>query len=157
MLHQLYVHPWYKVELEDKFELERVDGIENHFCKPDGGLWTSTFDERIGSAWLQSDYVEKNKKAVGYLLKVKSEARVLEVNSVKYAKEVAQKYFVNDSLGANEYDYEKMSLEYDGVRVSEEALLQQSPFREWEIECTLWFNSKVLSVEKVIDVQKWMK
>ncbi|MFE4522464.1 hypothetical protein ACFRCQ_09970 [Cytobacillus firmus] len=55
---QLYVHPWYK---EETFSIAKVDPIENYLNKPEGGLWSSTYDEEFGSEWVKSEFVALRK------------------------------------------------------------------------------------------------
>lgn len=150
MRKQLYVHPWFKKE--EQFSLNCVDSIENHLSKPDGGLWTSTFNEEFGSEWLKSEFIEFKEGMKGYIFEVFDDANILYVDSLEIANIVAKEYFVERVMTTSVYDFEKMSLEYDAINLKGEALSRHSPFSEWYIESTLWFNVKKLRIIDMVDV-----
>ncbi|PKR82397.1 hypothetical protein [Heyndrickxia camelliae] len=152
MVTQLYIHPWYK---EDEFSLKKVEPIENYLSKPNGGLWTSSYNPDFGSAWLKSGYVEIKNGIEGYLINVSNDAKVLYVDTLEKAKEVAKKYYLGSFLTTDIFDFEKMSKEYDGINVSNGGLLKISPFWEWNIESTLWFNVSKLEVTETLKVLKF--
>lgn len=149
---QLHLTPWYE---KRNFALNQVHPIKNHLHKPEGGLWTSSYNQKIGSEWLQSDFVELKSGCRGTLLQVVGNPNILSIKTVEQAKKVASTYFLGQVLTLNCYDYEKMTEYYDGIRIYGEALHEGSPFWEFNLESTLWFNVNHLRVLEKIVVLKY--
>ncbi|MGD7047038.1 hypothetical protein FZC83_02180 [Rossellomorea marisflavi] len=149
---QLHLTPWYE---ENEFNLEKVECIKNHLAKPEGGLWTSTFNPDTGSEWIQSPFVDLFDNSKGTLIEVIGSPNILQIDSVEKAQNISDKYFFKSVLTTPCYDYEKMSEEFDAIRVSGEGLNKSSAFREYFVESTLWFNTKYLEVYGSINVLKY--
>jgi hypothetical protein len=120
------------------------------FCKPAGGLWTSTY------TWGKSDWVRwcidesfrRPMELKWYVLRPASTARIYTINSFKdlvalpmqKVPPTFEKY-----VGLLSYpDFEGLSQKYDGIhltRKGERATRWSQPsLYGWDCESTLWFR-----------------
>lgn len=142
----------------------RIQPIRNrpHFCKPLGGLWTSTFDLQRGSDWIQwclyeQFNVPKDNVWNGYILIPARDARLFIIDSEQDLIDMLSWY---GELPAPEYDYnrypnfENMLSDFDGIRLTEQGeketrLSRPHNLYGWDCESTLWFRWKFTDVEHV--------
>lgn len=116
--------------------------------KPMNGLWTSTLDPTIGSAWIQ--LLDKSKVAKEgatfdvYVVRPFKVLRVYELNTVQDFSQLVGTY---PRWTTNEfqhpYDVEAMARDYDCIHLTKEGALNLtrcSTLATWEVESTLWLN-----------------
>lgn len=101
MLLQLYAHAWFK---QDPFSLERVVPVENYLDKPEGGLWTSTYNEIYGSDWLKSNTTEIKRGTKGYILEANAYANLIKVDTMQKALEISKGYYIDRFMSKNILD-----------------------------------------------------
>jgi hypothetical protein len=154
-----------------EFDLSKVEPIKNRHNRPFGGLWTSTYRVDIGSEWLQSQLCVLTSDSVGFIFECDTEARVLEIMNVSDAVDVLDKYCLEVlispptrpdgeeiALGHYKIDFESMAQIYDAIHVAGEAvrIYEQhngrfSPFADWLVDSTVWFNTKHLKLIGTLD------
>lgn len=146
--------------------------------KPDGGLWTSTFDPRIGSAWLRwccFNYDAENKARPYWLLTPKT-CNVAVVHSLDDLKHLLERYGftpewwpralgrrknVEEFVDFDRYlDFAKMVSEYDAIHMTREGQwathLSRPNLYGWDCESTLWLKWSFKKVERVRGKSKWL-
>ncbi len=121
------------------------------FVKPKGGLWTSTYDERLGSDWIQWCLSEefRGPEFDCWLLRPREGAKVYTIDSLADLIDLVYAY---GALRNSHADYEKIARDYDGVRLTKEgqwATRFSYPYSlyGWDCESTLWFRWCFESVE----------
>jgi hypothetical protein len=146
--------------------------------KYNGGLFSSTYlGEEIGSQWIQwclfNEFnVPENGIWNGYLIDVKSDARIYVIDSVEDMERLYDQYGFNDyNIDAMEsIDYHRVSQDYDAVHLTDRGqVVTRHPylFREnssnkinyrsmysWDCESTHFFRNvfdKVKQVKLKID------
>ncbi|MEI2319015.1 hypothetical protein [Bacillus paramobilis] len=156
------------------FNKSKFEPISNHLNRPEGGLWTADYNTEDGSTWLLSGHVDfKYGNPLGFIFNVKPEANILILNTVKDALEILPSYFISTfapantingieiNIGIDKIDFEKMSQTYDAISVSHEVANGDSkhdgrfsPFADWGIASTLWFNIDNLELENELSTEE---
>ncbi|EEM02320.1 hypothetical protein bmyco0002_53290 [Bacillus pseudomycoides] len=113
----------------------------------------------------------------GSILEVKPEAKILSIHTIEDAFGIFPDYLIcnsipasknangiETSLGVYEFDFEKMAQTYDAISVSREVTNgddqyngQFSPFADWGIASTLWFNTNHLELVKELTTEQLKK
>ncbi len=145
--------------------------LDINFYKPNGGLWSSELISRIYciSEWhdylLYEDQETASYKNInaGAIFTLKSNARILNIDSEKKIIELSQKYpswhyilthYDNPKL--NIIDFEALSKDYDGVEVSINKLGYNEPgltFSSWSVNTLLLFNLNCIEKYQSIDIE----
>lgn len=145
--------------------------LDINFYKPNGGLWSSEFISRIYciSEWhdylLYEDQETASYKNInaGAIFTLKSNARILNIDSEEKIIELSQKYpswhyilthYDNPKL--NIIDFEALSKDYDGVEVSINKLGYNEPgltFSSWSVNTLLLFNLNCIEKYQSIDIE----
>ncbi|MGQ8855396.1 hypothetical protein [Bacillus sp. SRB_8] len=149
------------------FNKSQFEPISNHLSRPEGGLWTADYSVEDGSTWLLSGHVDfEYSNPLGFVFNIKPEANILTLNTVQDALEILPSYLISTfiqaptnlrgkevAIGVYEIDFEKMSQTYDAISVSHDVANGEiqhngkfSPFADWEIASTLWFNTNHLEL-----------
>ncbi|MDP7989457.1 hypothetical protein Q9B79_06620 [Bacillus sp. MHSD_36] len=161
---------------DNPFDKSQFEPVSNWLDRPDGGLWTADYNEGNGSAWLSSGtfHFESDNPPVGYVFSVNSQANILNLNTVKDALDSFPNYYIStfspapirldgteSHIGKYKIDFEKMAQTYDAIRVSHEVANgdvqhngKYSPFAEWRIASTLWFNTNHLEQTDELSTEK---
>lgn len=145
--------------------------LDINFYKPNGGLWSSELISRIYciSEWhdylLYEDQETASYKNInaGAIFTLKSNARILNIDSEEKIIELSQKYpswhyilthYDNPKL--NIIDFEALSKDYDGVEVSINKLGYNEPgltFSSWSVNTLLLFNLNCIEKYQSIDIE----
>lgn len=145
--------------------------LDINFYKPNGGLWSSEFISRIYciSEWhdylLYEDQETASYKNInaGAIFTLKSNARILNIDSEEKIIELSQKYpswhyilthYDNPKL--NIIDFEALSKDYDGVEVSINKLGYNEPgltFSSWSVNTLLLFNLNCIEKYQSVDIE----
>lgn len=130
--------------------------------KPHGGLWTSTYDARYGSDWVQWCLGEEfrmpeDNRWKGYLLYPKSYARILEIDSYRDLERLMGEYEHSPYLQTlnptgfripgilRGLNYERLSHRYDAIHLTRRGQME-THFSDdyslygWDCESTLWLR-----------------
>lgn len=138
--------------------------IENKkmFPKPDGGTWTSSFEEESGSSWMafcgmeQVDWLREK----GFVCKIDKKAKILKIDTLADLKGILRNYGVSKTpLEGQTLDFEKLSKDYDGVHLTEGGqwrtrLTTPDNLYGWDVESTVFFRD-VFSTCNEIDLVPW--
>jgi len=125
--------------------------------KPQGGLWTSTYSDEIGSGWVEwclaEDFrVPQHFRWHGWLLTPPWDARVYEIDSYADLRRLAESEFgmpegpgYFPAFGGCGIDFEKMSQSYDAIHLTEAGqwatrLSHPHTLYGWDCESTLWLH-----------------
>ena len=138
-----------------------------------GGLWTSTYDEKLGSDWLQwgiaedynnpDDLIFKN----CWLLYPEANINVYEIDTYadleNLCKKASQSYTFGETSPHGPYeetypDWEVLAQEYDAIHLTvngqcETRLSRPLTLYGWDCESTLWLQWKFAKVEYIGDLQ----
>ena len=145
--------------------------LDINFYKPNGGLWSSELISRIYciSEWhdylLYEDQETASYKNInaGAIFTLKSNARILNIDSEEKIIELSQKYpswhyilthYDNPEL--NIIDFETLSKDYDGVEVSINKLGYNKPgltFNSWSVNTLLLFNLNCIEKYQSVDIE----
>ncbi len=124
------------------------------WCKPIGGLWTSTHIPRVGSAWTQWCDVEgyglpEGDSWGGWLLLPREDARVYTVDNLGDLTNLQMDYPLPEGVERCgmlflNLSFESMAQDYDAMRLTEEgqwATRFTTPsLYGWDCESTVWFR-----------------
>ena len=131
------------------------------FCKAGGGLWTSTYDEKKGSAWVQWSLCEgfnvpEGELWNGVILTPSEDARILVVDTVMDLKRIINEYPLKTDIPSRimaMLDFERMAEDYDAFHLTENGQYETRHSRpglySWDVESTHWFRWKFDKVEEV--------
>lgn len=145
--------------------------LDTNFYKPNGGLWSSEFISKIYciSEWhdylLYEDQETASYKNInaGAIFTLKSNAKILDIDSEKKIIELSQKYpswhyilthCENPEL--NIIDFEALSKDYDGIEVSINKLGYNKPgltFNSWSVNTLLLFNLNCIEKYQSVDIE----
>jgi hypothetical protein len=125
--------------------------IENEWHKPRGGLWTSTYDPRLGSDWVQwclsEEFGVPEAGWQSWVLTPTNDARVLTIDSLVDLELVCRDYLAKpEHLGSMcPLDYERLAEEYDAVHLTEQGqwrtrLSLHHSLYGWDCESSLWLR-----------------
>lgn len=124
-------------------------GITN---KPDGGLWTSTFDPRYGSGWVQFCYAEDvfvpdNELWMSTLVYPRDDVRVYDINTLADLEMLIWRFpakYPEFRSYSDVVNYEAASEFYDAIHLSDagqwNTRLTVPNLYGWDCECTLRLN-----------------
>lgn len=142
------------------------------FCKPMGGLWTSTYDEKLGSDWIQwSGTGPRLGESSRWCLIPRNDAKVLTIDSwadfallchTGYTQENPHPELLS---GFGILDFGKLALEYDAIHLTEKGEREtrwvmfdnDRDYKKygmfglygWDCESTLWLHWKFEIVKKM--------
>ncbi|KAA0775802.1 hypothetical protein DN392_12690 [Bacillus sp. BB51/4] len=157
------------------FNRSNFEPISNWLNRPEGGIWTADYNGNYGSAWLTSgNVIFEHINPLGFIFKVNPKANILTLNSVKDALDILPEYHISTifpaptrpdgtevGVGTYKIDFEKMSKTYDAISVSREVARadirhngRYSPFADWGIASTLWFNTDHLELEMELSTKE---
>lgn len=142
-------------------QIRRIEPVENYLFKPKGGLWTSTYSETEGSAWVRRcaegmpEWLTEN----CYLIEIGAGAKVYEVDSYEDLARLRRRYPDRKSpfkvfVAFKEFvDWTKVARDYDGVHLTEHGQ-RATRFTEpslygWDVECTVWFKDVFKSIRRL--------
>lgn len=137
---------------------ELVQPITNRmFIKPNGGIWTSSYNEEYGSDWIRWMHNEQfynNGYEDIYLLKPRDDAKIYTIDSYEDLKALVDKYPPIVHMLGTFLDFEAISNDYDGIHLTAKGesatrLTSGISLYGWDVECTLWFRWCFESVEKL--------
>ena len=123
---QLWINSNEDISLEESM-MKPVTNQGNLGIKGGGGLWTSTYlDKENGSDWVQWSLANNfncpvNNIWKGYLLEPKKNLRIYTIDSLEEMHMMFDKYGYEylPLIQQEGIDFEKMSLEYDGIHLTE--------------------------------------
>ncbi|MED4749932.1 hypothetical protein [Brevibacillus choshinensis] len=156
-----------------EFDLSKVEPVINRYDRPLGGLWTSTYIPGKGSQWLQSQLCVVNPDSFGFIFDCDPAAKILDINNIPDAIEIFEDFnlgvfipsFKNlvgeeTALGVYKIDFESMARQYDAIHVSGDAVRihkkhqgRFSPFADWNVDSTVWFNINRLKLIETLDYE----
>lgn len=159
--------PQLYVARKNSFNPDSIRPVKNqHFVKPDWGLWTSTFNPegKYASGWVEWCAGEMPEWIVdmhAFLLTVSPTARVYTIDSLGDLVSLVSKYPLKTDIPQLKQfewiDWEAVSRDYDGVYLTDEgqwATRFSTPsLYGWDSESTLWFRNvftKVVPYEGVL-------
>jgi len=139
--------------------------------KPDG-FWLSQYEEDIGSDWLRYNYEIINEKyEYGYLIKLKIESKIFIIRSSEDYNFLLRNYklqekeyfkFLDFDLDYNYFlDYNKISMEYDGIYnliINLSILIngrRVNVFNGWDIVSLVLFNHNCYNIIKRINLKRF--
>ncbi|MDA2420707.1 hypothetical protein PDN55_11430 [Bacillus cereus] len=157
------------------FDKSKFEPVSNWIDRPEGGLWTADYNEENGSTWLSSGTFDfESDNLIGHVFSVNPQANILTLNTVKDALDILSIYRISTrvqpsrgldgtetTIGQYKIDFEKMSQTYDAISVSHEVANGDSkhdgrfsPFPDWRIASTLWFNIDHLELENKLSTKE---
>lgn len=142
----------------------------DRFTKARGGLFTSTYDEKYGSEWVQwclgaeFKLQNENKTWTGVILTPDTAAKVLTVDSYEDLERIHKEYGnrqddpVRDMFLGKYLNYEKIAEYYDAFRVTAKGeaqtrFSQPLSLYGWDCESTHWFRWKFTDMQKIENVE----
>lgn len=129
-----------------------ITPVRGSSWKPYGGLWTSTYDFRHGSGWVQwclgeEFHVPKGGRWDGVVLTPRDDARILTIDTFEDLQQANHKYPDTSPISkiTPHLDYTHIAQDYDGVHLTEEGqwrtrLTFPLSLYGWDCESTLWFR-----------------
>ena len=154
---------------EKRFRRKKIETIKNKGTrvKPEGGLWTSPFNEKEGSEWIHwcnSEHFAIYKK--GYILKPKKNSKFAVIDSLDDLITMLERYeysYIKETnypeLYRGKLDFEKLMKDgYDGIYLTSEGQwatrLTTPSLYGWDCETVFWFKPKLKKLRR-IRVKKW--
>jgi len=146
-------------------EEEKLEPVKNkNWVKPEGGLWTSSYDPECGSGWIQWSIAERfsgewneeeEKGYYGCYLLHPEPARVLVIDTQQDLIEALRHYQNYDhrggGWGGTNLDFEALAEDYDAIHLTDRgqwATRMTNPgLYGWDCESTLWFRWCFYDVE----------
>lgn len=150
-------------------ELDKIKPIKNRphgFVKPEGGLWTSTYDPDCGSDWVQWNLGERytgeireeegaNKIYYDCCLLYPREADICIVDDFEDLEDIFYNYPFRSkgSFGMPEYiDYEALAQDFDAMHLTfrgqrETRMTHPLSLYGWDCESTIWFRDCFSEIE----------
>lgn len=138
----------------DRPYIEEIFQTQDHINKPNGGgLWTSTFDEKTGSSWVQyclhiNALMPEGGVFQSYLFIPKPDARVYTVDSKEDCASLFEKYGnkILPQLELLQLDFYKLAYDFDAIHLTDKGRwetheLLPCGFYSWDCESTLWLNA----------------
>lgn len=148
---------------EERPSLELFKPIENRdFVKPSGGLWTSTYDSRYGSAWVEWCKQERfgfgeNGYFPSWIVHPVAVSSLLVIDSYEDLEGAAKYYRRKDrpQIGSmTSLNFEEMAKDFDGMRLTakgqaETRLTMPESLYGWDCESTVWFRWAFFKVKSI--------
>lgn len=137
-----------------------IDGMlpvrNDKSVKPRGGLWTSSYHEKLGSDWVQWCLSEafRGPRFNCYLLHPKNNVRVYTINYLFQLEDLigAKSSYLDGSI-----DFESIARIYDGIRLTRDGQwatrLSSPSLYGWDCESTVWFRWCFEKVEYLGEVE----
>lgn len=147
-----------------------VDPIKNTmWIKPDGGIWTSSFNPEIGSSWVEFCRAEKyrHSRVRSWWKLYPRPARIYVVDSVASLNRLCERFPLRRSVAKvrgrtvrmieeivyKAIDFEAMAKKYDAMHLTEKGQHETRFSRPhslytWDVESTLWFRWSFSRVRK---------
>lgn len=148
---------------EENFRVPKMENRTYAWVKPEGGMWTSPYEGKFGSAWCQWCLQEEFRIERGHpyfhlwLLEPDPAGRLYLVDSEEALKDLVDYYpgTPMDSRFPFEYpDWLAVAEDFDGVHLTEEGqwqtrLSHPANLYGWDCECTLWLRWKFTDVKEL--------
>lgn len=161
--YQLFCSSMNNHKLFDVALFKEIKNYKHSLNKPENGLWTSTYNEKIGSAWIQwcacdePEWISKQ----ATLFRIINNPRVYEIDSFTDLENL-QKRFPDHWHDFQKINWEKIAKVFDCVHLTEngQSNTQFGRFNlyGWDSESTLWFNLRCLEKINDIEIKKeWRK
>lgn len=118
-----------------------------------GGFWTSSYNEEYGSDWIQKKmYIPHIEVFQGYLYKVKDDVKIFSINDFSDEQHFRSFYKSDYNEVAKDFHCLHLDQEYLNLCAKEYNYhTRRSNFFFWFVECTWWFDTDYLILEKIID------
>jgi hypothetical protein len=129
-------------------DLRPVQNDRRALAKPRGGLWTSTYDPIYGSAWVCWCVAYRYNEPFDLhwtVFSIPKSARIAVIDSHAGLARFIERY-PRILRGRRGLDFERLSIEYDGLHLTIEGYLKTRSPRSgpslggWDCESTLWFR-----------------
>lgn len=146
----------------DPLRMQAVRNSDNCLgAKPEGGLWTSTYDPAYGSDWVRWCLTEEfgNVNVGSWLIEPDPGARILTIDTLSDLRGVLAEYGRTAlDLGQDprwcKPDFERLAQLYDGFHLTEAgqwATRLSRPFDlyGWDCESMVWFRPVWASVRSL--------
>ena len=168
-LHLSVVGPYDKGKLSienlKKPETDKI--IMRSLDKPQGGIWTSTFEKETsdwekwasGEGIYESGPFHSTRPYRRYLIKPTKSARVLSLNSEEDVKNFVARYKVKQVSDKSkvDYDWEKFRKDYDALHMGKKIIYgklrnpDNIPFTSygWDSESTMWVNPAFRKIKEL--------
>jgi len=121
-----------------------------------GGLWTSTYDPTLGSAWIQWCLQEKFQSSPwhGWILTPDPDARIYVIDTVSDLQELWEQFpwiEENPLFPCRSLDFVSIGTHYDAIHLTEigqhrTRLTSPVNLYGWDCESTFWFRWKFVDV-----------
>ena len=142
---------------------------QGYFCKPEGGLWASTYVEKgiatykgkvCKSEWQLFTAIEFESafRDYGVVFSLKKEAKIAHINTLNDLHKLLEDYkqekinpLQNDFL-----DYEKLAKDFDGIALSKQGEIKTrhsypANLYGWDVESLLLFNIDCIEKQEYIE------
>lgn len=150
---------------QSKPRKENLIEVNNNrgFIKPQGGFWTSTYDQQLrGSEWVEAarDMWGENHPSQDtdnwWVLEPEEDIRIFTVDDFEDLKELVKHYnYEVPEMVITMFallDFEKIAEKYDGIHLTSRGQaatrLSHPSLYGWDCESTLWFRWCFRSVVK---------
>jgi hypothetical protein len=149
-----------------------ADGSGIPFCKPCGGMWTSTWDQetRISGwvEWCQGEFQTPLVEKYWHLLTPQPGIRVYTIDTYDDLTRLLGRYerrftgkFASLGFRQNYLDFERLAQDYDAIHMTDDGqwatrLTYPANLYGWDCECTLWFRwcfTEVQRIEPTVTVE----
>lgn len=142
------MHKFLTIGIENIDKNKFVAPKNRDFIKPAGGLWASPYtpDEEYSSVW--HEWCDFNMpgwiKEYGVVFELKSDTKILVIDSLEDLKNCCTKYGINTSLG-KVLDFEKIAINYDCIFLTTNGEISTRYEHEyslygWDVESLLVLN-----------------
>jgi hypothetical protein len=125
--------------------------------KPDNGFWTSTLKGDNWSEWAEwSEAEDFSDISSGTVLEIQKGVSMYIIDNKSHMEKLLKK-FPYESIGNTFIDFVKFSKVYDALYVTKQGALKNkgmSGLSAWDVESTVWFNTKKLKIIRNIDYTK---
>lgn len=118
-----------------------------------GGFWTSSYNEEYGSDWLQKKMYKPHIHVFqGYLYKIKDGVKIYNINNFSDEQQFKSFYKSDYNEVAKDFHCLHLNHEYLNLCANEYNYhTKRSNFYLWFVECTWWFNTDYLILDRIID------
>lgn len=148
--------------------VENGDGKRSLFCKPIGGLWTSTWDaKKRTSSWVEWCKDEDELTFIAdthwFLLTPKADSRIYTIDTLADLEWLVDRYPLDlrgtglEMMRDRYLDYVRIAQEYDAIHLTEEGQwrtrLTFPNLYGWDVESTVWFRwcfAKIREIEPTV-------
>lgn len=143
---------------------------EGGFCKPDGGLWASEFNNNLSdwidwlNSWVDADVEDSDirklanvKVGDSIIFTLKNNAKIYVIDSYNDLLNIIEKYKIEyENIRINHVfiNFEAMSKEYDGIKLTKTGcditsnIFLNPNLNGWDCESILLFNLECIDTYK---------